>query len=282
MERQADIWLLFLLLTLCFGNAVAAPTRIVSMNLCTDELVLALADRTHIQSLSWFVADPNMSWSAPQAKGIPLNHGLAEEIIPLEPDLIVTGAFSNRATIDVLKRLGYHVVELELATNLDAVARQIGILAGLLEQDERGESLLADMRARIAQMEGGERYGELSAVVYEPNGYVAGVGSLADEVIQVAGLRNLAVDLNLLSYSQFPLELLITHRPDLLIMNRLSDGAPSLAHAVLDHPALAEAFSAKEVVSIPSQAWSCGSPRLLDAAEQLRRAADRVLSDAGM
>jgi len=58
----------------------------------------------------------------------------------------------------------------------------------------------------------------------------------------------------------------------------LNDAAPSLAHAVLDHPALTKAFGAKEIVSIPSQAWACGSPKLLDAVAELRRAADLILA----
>jgi iron complex transport system substrate-binding protein len=269
---------LVLLISLFSVAAFAAPTRIVSMNLCADEMVLALADREHIQSVSWFVANPDMSWSAEQAAGIPVNHGLAEEIIPLTPDLVVTGRFSNPATKDVLRRLGIPVFEISLATDLGSISRQIRSVAQVLQQEERGEGLVSAMQERFTQLGSGEPYAHLSAVVYEPNGYVAGVGSLAHEVIQVAGLRNLAVDLELVNYGQFPLELLIVNRPDVLIMNRLNDAAPSLAHAVLDHPALTKAFGAKEIVSIPSQAWACGSPKLLDAVAELRRAADLILA----
>jgi iron complex transport system substrate-binding protein len=259
------------------AGAMAGPARVVSMNLCADELVLALADRDQIQSVSWLVHDPSMSWSADDAAGIPRNHGLAEEIIPLRPDLVVTGAFSNPATNAALERIGIALFELELATDLKSIEAEVLRLAEALGRRSAGRSLVADMRARIARLGSGERYGGLSAVVYEPNGYVAGVGSLADEVIRAAGLRNLAVELDLVSYGQFPLELLLTNRPDLLIMNRVGDSLPSLAHAVLDHPALDRAFAAEEVVSIPPQAWSCGSPAVIAAIEALRAAADRLL-----
>ena len=74
----------------------AAPARIVSLNLCTDELVLQLADRSKISSITWLSKDPISANVVDLAADVPINHGLAEEIIPLNPDLIVAGTFTAK------------------------------------------------------------------------------------------------------------------------------------------------------------------------------------------
>lgn len=54
------------------------PRRVVSMNLCTDQLALALADPSQIVSVSHFATDPSMSVHWKQAEDLPVNYGRAE------------------------------------------------------------------------------------------------------------------------------------------------------------------------------------------------------------
>jgi ABC-type hemin transport system substrate-binding protein len=79
------------------SRADAKPTRVVSMNLCTDQITLALADRDAILSISQLVAQPNSAVSAAAIAGMMLNHGLSEEIMPLEPDLVIAGRYNLKA-----------------------------------------------------------------------------------------------------------------------------------------------------------------------------------------
>ncbi|MCB1809381.1 MAG: ABC transporter substrate-binding protein, partial [Candidatus Competibacteraceae bacterium] len=88
---------------LCPQLVVAAlPQRIVSLNLCTDQWLLLLAERNRIASLTWLSADPEESPLAAEAQGIVLNYGQAEDIIPLQPDLILAGTYTARFTVDLL------------------------------------------------------------------------------------------------------------------------------------------------------------------------------------
>jgi iron complex transport system substrate-binding protein len=64
-------------------DAAAVPRRIVSLNLCADELVSRLADRASVASVTWLSRDPTSSNVSDLAAQVPINHGLAEEIIPL-------------------------------------------------------------------------------------------------------------------------------------------------------------------------------------------------------
>ena len=70
-------------------RAPATPARIVSVNLCADQLVLALADRNQIAGLTHNAIDPEMSGAAAKARGLPLLGNSAEQILAIDPDLIV-------------------------------------------------------------------------------------------------------------------------------------------------------------------------------------------------
>ena len=86
--------------------AEAKPRRIVSINLCADQLLLMLAGRENIVSLSYFATNPEISYMAEAAHGIPVNHGRSEEILLLRPDLVLTGPFTTRTTAALLRRSG--------------------------------------------------------------------------------------------------------------------------------------------------------------------------------
>ena len=62
-------------------GAAAAPSRVVSIHLCADQLLLALADRSQIVSVSHFARDETRSPMAGASKEITVNRGRAEEAV---------------------------------------------------------------------------------------------------------------------------------------------------------------------------------------------------------
>ncbi|APT34867.1 ABC transporter substrate-binding protein [Methylobacterium phyllosphaerae] len=93
-------------------GAAAAPVRVVSMNLCADELVLRLADRDQVLAVTYLARDSRGSTVATEAVGLPVTRGLTEEVVALKPDLVIAGAFTTRTTVGMLKRVGAPVLEL--------------------------------------------------------------------------------------------------------------------------------------------------------------------------
>src|SRR5665647_3724329 len=74
--------------------AVAAGLpRIVSMNVCTDQLLLPLADPAQILGLSRFARDGWQSWAAEQARRYPTLSGGTEDVLELKPDVVVASSF---------------------------------------------------------------------------------------------------------------------------------------------------------------------------------------------
>jgi iron complex transport system substrate-binding protein len=188
-------------LILAAGPALAKPQRIVSLNLCADALVLRLADSADIRSVTWLARNPDNSVVAAEAAAaVPVNHGLAEEVAALDPDLVVVGAFTTRATVGLLRRLGLPILELGVPGTIDGIRTQIRQVAAALGEPERGEGMIAAMDARLAAI----RVPAVHplAVVLRPNGFTAGRGSLVDEILARAGTRNLAAEQGLENYGQ--------------------------------------------------------------------------------
>jgi iron complex transport system substrate-binding protein len=258
------------------ADGAAKPQRVVSLNLCADELALRLADPGVVASVTWLSQDPRNANMAAKAAGLPANDGHAEEALAYDPDLVLVGPFADPASIALLKQVGAPVVEVGAPQTLDGVRRQIRDLAAVLGEPQRGEALIADMDARLARVSVDPSRRRLKAVVLRPNGFTVGPGSLVDEILTRAGLDNLAARLDIAADEQVPLEVVALLGADLLILDRDESSAPSLADAALDHPAIAALGRRMTVVSLPARLWTCGGPEVAEAVERLAAAAARA------
>jgi iron complex transport system substrate-binding protein len=250
-------------------DAPNKPHRIVSLNLCSDELVLRLADRDDIASVTWLSRDPNNSNVAGLAAQVPVNHGLAEEVVPLAPDLVIAGAYTTRTAVAFLRRMGVRLLELDVPRSLDDVLAQIREVAQAVGEPERGERMIAAMERRLAALRERATHEHPRALVLNPNGFTSGPGSLVDKIITAAGLTNLAAGLDVGNYGRIPLETVAVSGVDVLILNGRRDGPPSLATELLHHPVLAKLPHLARLVVLPSRLWTCGGPAIVEAAERL-------------
>ncbi len=254
--------------------AAERPARIVSLNMCTDELVLRLADPERIASVTWLSQDPRNANMAGAARRIPANHGLAEEVLGFRPDLVVAGAYTTRATVSLLGRVGIGVREFGVPRNLAEMKAQITEMAAVLGEPARGQALLAGIERRLQALAARRVERPLRAIVLRPSGFTVGRGSLVDEILTRAGLVNIAAELGVESYGQIALETVALGGAEILILNETPDGPPSLAHEILHHPVIERLGDRLKLVALPSRLWTCAGPSVLDAIELLVRAVE--------
>jgi iron complex transport system substrate-binding protein len=257
-------------------DAPGKPQRIVSLNMCVDELLLRLAQPENVASVTWLSRDPRNSNVADAAARIPVNHGLAEEIIPLRPDLVIGGVYTARPAVAMLKRSGVPVAEVDVPKNLDDMRRQVRDIAALIGERERGEALVAAMDRSLAALPSPSWSPKPRAVVLNPNGATVGRGTLVDEIMTRAGLTNVAAELAIDNYGQIPLETVVANAVDVLILSASRDGPPALATEILRHPVLAALADRTRLVVLPGRLWNCGGPAAIEAIERLMRVAGEV------
>jgi iron complex transport system substrate-binding protein len=237
------------------ADAPGKPQRIVSLNMCVDELVLRLAQPQNVASVTWLSRDPGNSNVADAAARIPVNHGLAEEIIPLQSDLVIAGVYTARPAVAMLKRTDVPVSEVDVPKNLQDVRRQIRNVAALIGEPERGERLVGAMDARLAALPTPPSQ-RPRAIVLNPNGATVGKGTLVDEIMTRAGLTNVAAELGIDNYGQIPLETVVANAVDVLILSASRDGPPALATEILRHPVLSALADRTRLVVLPGRLWN--------------------------
>lgn len=238
-----------------------APQRVVSINLCTDQLALMLAAPDQLLSVTRLAQDPRASVMAGRAADLHANRGLAEEIALLRPDLVLAGSFTNPATLALLHRLGARVETFAPATTVAAIRDDMLRMGGLLDRNAEAQDMVrrfdADLAALATRKKG-------RAAPYAANGYVEGPDSLTGLVIELAGYTNVAREMRLGYGGIVPLEVMMLEAPDLVVRAGASAGS-SRADAIADHPALARI--APQVRT--GRDWLCGTPAILAAARSL-------------
>lgn len=251
------------------GAAAAAragpPERVVSMNLCTDQLALMIGAPGQLVSVSYLSQRPSMSPLAEAAARLPANHGRAEEIYLMRPDVVLADVWSAPPTIAMLRRLGVEVVQFTPGESIGEVRDNILRMGEILGRPHRAAALVAEFDARLAALAARQPERRPRAVLYGPNGYAYGEHTLAGQILKAAGFDNVASELGLDYGGTMPLETLVMAAPDLVITGRGEPGA-SRAEEMLDHPALSGLRRA-DLSTGPD--WTCATPHALDAAERL-------------
>lgn len=250
--------------------------RIVSLNVCTDELLLRLADPARIASVTWLSRNPSGSNVASLAEQVPINHGLAEQVVASDPDLVLAGTFTTRIAVGMLRRTAIPVLEFGVPRSFDEVRQQIRDVAALLQAEAKGKQLIEEIDRRVAAVADKPRSMRPTAVVLNPNGATVGQGTLADQVMTAAGLDNIAARLRTDNYGQIPLEIVALHEVDVLIVSASRDGPPSKATELLRHPILSK-LARTRIVVLPGRLWSCSGPGVAEAVERLNAVAADVV-----
>src|SRR5260221_13226030 len=175
--------------------ARATGPRIASMNVCTDQLLIPLADPDQIAGLSRFSRDAWQSFAADAAERYPTLSGGAEDILVLKPDIVVASLFDKRSTRELLKEHGLRLAEFAVPRNLEEAKAQIRQMGGIVQHPDRAAVEVARLDAAIARARRVVVEKHYSVLPLSRRGWVSGRESLAASLLAEAGLSNAAGDL---------------------------------------------------------------------------------------
>lgn len=267
---------IFLAPAAAHAQAAPHPTRIVSLDLCADQLLIELVARERIAAVTFLAADPAVSAIPARARGIPITHGAAEDVLRYDPDLILAGQFGVSATVDLLRRLKRNVVIVPLPSDLDGVRAAVRTVAAAVGEEPKGEAMIASFDRRLARLAPPVNTVRPTAIVYQVGGSVSGPGSLAEAALAAAGFRNKAAEYRLTRNGQVPLELLVAAPPDLLVLSSAVDEYRTALADNLRHPVLRRLRQSHASLELPWQLWLCGTPNIADAVERLAAARGKL------
>jgi iron complex transport system substrate-binding protein len=276
------------------------PEKIVSINLCTDELLLQLVAPERVAAVTKFSADPEVSTVADSAKDIKKIQGGIEAVQACGPDLLIGGKFSNKETLRFFKSSGIPVLTFGLPRNFEDIYADIRKLAEAVGETPKGEAIIRQMRTELAVLkpeplrnavilrpQAEESKSEIlrplrtqdddrksfqkRAFFFQSGGLVPGSGTFENAIMEAAGLENLAVTAGIRDYGSLSLEKLIGMRPDVLIFSSDQKQKPTVRGEVLHHPAIRKALPGVKTVTLPPAILNCGSPASVEAVRILVR-----------
>lgn len=254
-------------------NLGSVPTRILSVNVMSDEILLALAPE-RLAGLSVLADNPDSSNVVREAAVIPTRvNGDIERILMQSPDFVVIGGHQADVARQV-EGLGIPVFRIRGFESIEwirSLIRTMGAMAGV---PERAEHLVADMNARIeaisARVAGRPRP---RVLLYSESGWVSGRQTTLDDVIRAAGGVNLAAEMGIIGSRKVSQERVIVADPDIILLRDARGWESGFRQALLRDPAFQDvkALRNQRVYSVPARLLVTSSHHIAETVETIAR-----------
>ena len=269
---------LLVVATLALPDVLLAANlpRIVSMNACSDQLLLTLADPEQILGLSRFSRDGWQSWAADRARRYPVLSGGAEDVLVAKPDIVVASLFDKRSTRELLKANGLHLAEFTVPRTLDEVKDQIREMGEVVQHPDRARAEIARLDAAIARARQAATDKHYRVLPLSRRGWVSGRDSLVSSLLTETGLLNPAGELGVAFGGFASMEAIISLKPDFILVSEAGDRAEDDGRAFLLHPALERFYPSEKRIVIPERLTVCGGVMLAEALDVLTAELKRV------
>jgi iron complex transport system substrate-binding protein len=237
----------------------ATHPTIVSLNPCTDAILADVADPAQLLAISHYSHDPRAtSMPLAEAKRFRATGGTVEEVLALDPDVVVAGSFLPPATAQAFERLGIRVETFGIVPDLEENAAQIRRLAALAGHPERGEALLGRIDTALASTR--QDGPKVDALLWQTGGIVPGERTLIAALLAHTGFASHSAARGLGQASYLPLEQVLADPPKVV----LAAGSERM----LTHPVLRGLGGVRYERLDPSLLY-CGGPTVVRAAERL-------------
>ncbi len=213
------------------------PQTIVSLTLGTDEILAGLlaAEPERIAGLTYLVDTQGISNLA----GTDTLAGLTpvrveadpEQLIALDPDLVLAASFTDAAVVQQLEDAGITVITVGNFATVAAMLDNLNWLGNLLGVRVEAGAMVGQLTDRLEAVSSRNALIEQprSAIYLSSDNWVAGCQTTLDDIIRLAGGLNAACEAGLQDWSQIDTETLLTLDPDTIVFSAWVDGDTWLA-----------------------------------------------------
>ena len=260
--------LLAILIAAASVNSAAAKPRVVSLDFCSDQFVLKLADPGQILALSRG-ADNDYSYMRATAAGHKHIRPTREEVLALAPDLVMRQWGGGANAHEAFGQFGAKVVSLGYPSDFDGVKENIRQSAQALDQTERGEALIRELDDRLNTLSG-KTTPSVHALYVTPGGVTAGAHTMIDAIITAAGAINLSAARGQSYWPPLPIEDVILYPPEMIVAGFFISQDQDINHwSAARHPVIKAQFSETTTVYLTPDLISCAAWYSVEAAEMI-------------
>lgn len=267
--------ILFISLLALIPPAQAKPARVLSLNLCSDQLLMALADPLQILSLSPLARDPNLSFFYAKGLSFPVNAGRGETVLVSNADLVLAGPFESHVRRHMLTEQGHEVLTLYPWTSFENGRQQINRLGSRLGQEARANDIIALLNRALSDSHNIASQPRTILFLHH-NGYVSGENSIWNEFIQHMGFVPYQAKYHIKQGGHVSLEWLIQHPPDIVILSDNERTIQDQGSSFLNHQALIKAVPEERRFYLPQQMTICEGPSTQQALALILNAIKKI------
>jgi iron complex transport system substrate-binding protein len=245
------------------GPTEAAPRRVASLNLCTDELLLLLGDPGQIVSVTHLGQSAAETPLWPRARRYPRNDGSLVSVAGLRPDLVLTMGGGARDRGRIGSRLGVPILDLPYPRSVADIEKGVLQVAEALGRPDAG-------RAAVRKIEELRRTAPprpLDTIWLGGGGRTVAAAGAEAEWMKLAGFRQRPM-----SGDRISLEQLLVRPPAVLLRSDYRSGQYSNAQRWLRHPLVGRARVGKTIAT-DGRLWTCMGPLMIGEVQRLRKAA---------
>ncbi len=246
--------------------------KVISLDFCADQYVLKFVPKQNILALSPD-SQKSFSYMRSAAKDIPQIRPRAEDILLLNPDIVVRSYGGGPMISRFLERANIEIVQLSFANDLLDVAPFIDEISRKLDNIETGKKTIADFQETLRK----DKPQGQSLLYLTSKGASAGPHTMIDDIITTAGFENFQ---RRSGWASIPLERLAYESPDFI-----ATGFFETSDLITDqwtpatHPIVKTALAKTPNVNIPGDLTACSGWFLGDAIDLLR---DNTFTDEAL
>ena len=248
-----------------------AALTFVSLNPCIDAVLVEIAASDQILALSHYSRDPGASSMDPNlAAEFAYTGGTAEEVLALQPDIVLASSFIAPTTRAALERAGLRVETFGSPASVPESLAQIRELAALTGREAEGDALAERINNALVEFPPMPAEQSVTAMLWQPGQIVPGEATLVWEHLARFGLVNHAAAMGLGQAGFVSLETVLANPPDLLL---IAGDQPGQTHPLLDE--LDQTFVARFEPNL----FYCGGPSIIRAQQRLSEIREAFMSN---
>lgn len=252
------------------GPATSDGGKVLSLDLCADQYLLALMEPDEILAVTQFARMPH-SYFRERAMGVPIHHSSLEELISLGARTALRTSLGDPSLDASLSRFGVRIIEIAPANTVEETLDRLREAGRMLDREKKAETLIRAAEARLAALDNAGPLG-LSAIYLVPDGTTTGAGTFIDDVLKRSGVLNYAAERGQDGWGTVRLETLVAAPPDAVIATFTeARGETVRGWLPTNHPSLRDAVPEDRILDLPSRLISCPAWIAIDAAAHIVR-----------
>ena len=259
------------------------PKHIVSTALAIDELLVDLVPIDNIAAVTAISADSGISNVASKTDSVESKFETvtAEQVLALNPDLVIVPSYINPEVLDQLDSAGITTFQVIDDASFEGILKTVETLGQIVGEQQKATDLMADIQKRINTLKANADKKEDKPRVLYYTEYFSSVtdNTTIGEMINLAGGINVVSEAGIVgdSYPDYPeisKEILVQLKPDVIFTTAwgaAGDGEPAFVTEWKNDPALKDvpAIKNNKIYVLDSANVTTASHYVIEGAEEM-------------